>query len=192
VRRALVTWWMGFWVKAFPRLWRHCGTLDPCSSPAAANEIDVLGVRGRELVAVSLTDEIHHHRARCQPHLLRLRMLVRSEAWTSEPLQMVTEIAEATGAILAETEAADCAARAAAGVRRGSPVAGVFLRARLSRLAAAAEDAVATARAEDFTRMRHHLRRFEALTSATWTVQDAVYGPHPARRPVPRPAGPAR
>jgi hypothetical protein len=141
---------------------------------------------------VSLPDEIHHHRARCQPHLLRLRMLVRSEAGTSEPPQIVTEIADATAAILAETEAADCAARAAAGVHRGSPVAGVFLRVRISRLAAAADDAVATARAEDFARMRHHLRRFEALTSATWTVQDAVYGPPPARRPVPRLARPAQ
>jgi hypothetical protein len=141
---------------------------------------------------VGLTDEIQHHRARCQPHLLRLRMVVRNEAGMAAPLEIVTEIAAATGAILAEAAASDCAARAAAGVRRGSPVAGVFLRVRLSRLAAAAEDAAAAARAEDFGRMRHHLRRFEALTSAMWTVQDAVYGPHPARRPVPRLAGPGQ
>jgi hypothetical protein len=153
--------------------------LGPLLAVADRHEIGVLAGRGRELVAVSLTDEIHHRRARCQPHLLRLRMLVRSEAGMSDPLQIVTEIAEATGAVLGETEAADCAARAAAGVQRGSPVAAVFLRARLSRLAAAAEDAVAAARAEDFARMRHDLRRFEALTSATWTVQDAVYGPPP-------------
>jgi len=68
----------------------------------------------------------------------------------------------------------------------------MFLRVRLNRLAAAAEDAIAAAQAEDFARMRHHLRRFEALTYAMWTVQDEVYDPRPARRPVPRLARPAR
>jgi len=43
---------------------------------------------------------------------------------------------------------------------------------RLSRLAAAAEDAVATAGAGDFIQLSRHLRRFEALTSAIWAVQD--------------------
>jgi hypothetical protein len=124
---------------------------------------------------VSLPDEIQEHRARCQPHLLRLRMLVRSEV--PEPLQIVAEIAEATGAILAGAEAADHAAQA----NRASSMAGMFLRVRLNRLAAAAEDAIAAAQAEDFGRMRHDLRRFEALTSAMWTVQDAVYRPRPPR-----------
>jgi hypothetical protein len=119
-------------------------------------------------------------------------MLVRSEAGMSEPLQIVAEIAEATGAILAGAEAADHFARAAADVNRAEPVAGMFLRVRLNRLAAAAEDAIAAARAEDFARMRHQLRRFEALTSAMWTVQDAVYGPRLERRPAPQLARPAQ
>jgi hypothetical protein len=140
---------------------------------------------------VSPADDIQDHRARCQPQLLRLRMLVRSEAGLPEPLQIVAEIAEATGAILDGAEAADHAARTAAQVNRASSMAGMFLRVRLNRLAAAAEDAIAAARTEDFARMRHHLRRFEALTSAMWTVQDAVYGPRPARRPGPRQARPA-
>jgi hypothetical protein len=138
---------------------------------------------------VSLPDEIQDHRARCQPQLLRLRMLVRNEA--PEPLQIVAEIAEATGAILAGAEAADHAARAAAQVNRAGSMAGMFVRVRLNRLAAAAEDAIAAAQAEDYARMRHHLRRFEALTSAMWTVQDAVYRTRPARRSGPRQARPA-
>jgi hypothetical protein len=44
---------------------------------------------------------------------------------------------------------------------------------RLSRLTAAAGDAVAAAGAGDFSQLRRHLRRFEALTSAIWAVQDA-------------------
>jgi hypothetical protein len=141
---------------------------------------------------VGLEDEIQDHRARCQPHLLTLRMIARSEAAMVQPLQIVAEITEATGAILAEAEAADCAARVIAEVTRGITVVGMFLRVRLNRLAAAAEDAIAAAQAEDFARMRHHLRRFEALTSAMWTVQDEVYDPRPARRPVPRLARPAQ
>jgi hypothetical protein len=137
---------------------------------------------------VGLADERQDHRARCQPYLLRLRMLVRSEAGMPEPLQVTAEIAEATRAILAAAEAAD---RAAVQASRTSSMAGMFVRVRLNRLAAAAEDAIAAARAEDFASMRHHLRRFEALTSAMWTVQDAVYRPRPARRPGPRLARPA-
>jgi hypothetical protein len=37
---------------------------------------------------------------------------------------------------------------------------------------AAAGDAVAAAGAGDFAQMCRHLRRFEALTSAIWAVQD--------------------
>jgi hypothetical protein len=136
---------------------------------------------------VGLADEVQDHRARCQPYLLRLRMLVRSEAGMPEPLQIAAEIAEATGAILAGAEAADHAAQ----VDGASSMAGMFLRVRLNRLAAAAEDAITAARAEDYARMRHHLRRFEALTSAMWTVQDEVYRPRPARRPGPGLARPA-
>ena len=119
-------------------------------------------------------------------------MIARSEAAMVQPLQIVAEITEATGAILAEAEAADCAARVIAEVTRGITVVGMFLRVRLNRLAAAAEDAIAAAQAEDFARMRHHLRRFEALTYAMWTVQDEVYDPRPAQRPVPRLARPAQ
>jgi len=66
-------------------------------------------------------------------------MLARGEAGMSQPLQIVAEVTETTGAVLAEAEAADRAARAADEVNLRSPVAGMFLRVRLNRLAAAAE-----------------------------------------------------
>ena len=50
---------------------------------------------------------------------------------------------------------------------------GIFLGVRLSRLAAAANDAITAAGAGDFTQLRTHLRRFDTLTSAIWAVQDA-------------------
>jgi hypothetical protein len=57
-------------------------------------------------------------------------------------------------------------------VTGGGPAPGILLSVRLNRLAAAAGDAVAAAGAGDFTQLRRHLRRFEALTSALWAVQD--------------------
>ena len=51
---------------------------------------------------------------------------------------------------------------------------GTFLRVRLDRLAAAADNAIAAARAGDFGEMRQYLRRFDTLTSAIWTVQSRI------------------
>jgi nucleotide-binding universal stress UspA family protein len=56
---------------------------------------------------------------------------------------------------------------------------GTFLRVRLDRLAAAAEDAIAAARAGDSADLRRHLRRFDAPgprscpPSATWPRRPA-------------------
>ena len=47
----------------------------------------------------------------------------------------------------------------------------------MSRLAAAANDAIAAAGEGDSGLLRRHLHRFEVLTSAIWTVQQAVSGP---------------
>ena len=129
---------------------------------------------------MTIADRIEDHQARCQPYLLILRMLARGEAGTVLPRQVVAEVIQATEAILAEAEAAGIKARAAAGDPPGGPRAGIFLRVRLNRLAAAANDAIAAARTGDSAQMRRHLRRFDALTSAIWTVQQAVYGPGPA------------
>ncbi len=122
---------------------------------------------------MAIASPIEDHQARCQPHLLRLQMI----AVTVLTPTSVAEVIQATEAILAEAEAAGHDARAAAGPRAGSPGAAAFLQVRLNRLAVAADDAIAAAAAGDSAQMRRHLRRFDGLTAAIWTVQHAVYGP---------------
>jgi hypothetical protein len=125
---------------------------------------------------VSVADQIKDHQARCLASLISLRMLAQGEAGTPLPRWVVVEIAQATGMVLAEAEAAGRAVLTSASVSGDRPGDGTFLRVRLDRLAAAANDAIAAARAGDSAEMRRHLHRFDALTSAIWTVQDAVYG----------------
>jgi len=117
------------------------------------------------------TDQLEDHRARCLPHLLRLRILTGMPE-APLPWLAVAEVTRATEAILAEVEAAVRAATGGSPGSTGAPGAGIFLGARLSRLAAAAGDAVAAAWAGDFAQLRGHLRRFDTLTSAIWAVQD--------------------
>ena len=125
---------------------------------------------------MSVADQIRDHQARCLAPLIILRMLAQGEAGTPLPRWVVVEVAEATKTVLAEAEAAGQAVLTAAGVRRDHPRDERFLRVRLDRLAAAASDAITAARTGDSGEMRRHLRRFDALTSAIWAVQDAVYG----------------
>jgi hypothetical protein len=117
---------------------------------------------------MTVADRTEGHQARCLPHLLMLRMLA-SDAEAPSPWLAMAKVAQATDAILAEAEAAGREARAVGG---DGPGAGIFLAVRLSRLAVAAGESVAAAGAGDFTQLRRHLCRFEALTSAIWTVQD--------------------
>jgi hypothetical protein len=124
--------------------------------------------------AMTATDQTEDHQARCLPHVLSLRMLARDGAETPLAWLAVAEVSRATEAILAEAEAAAREARTAAG---DGPGLAVFLGARLSRLAVAADDAIAAARAGDLAQLRRNLRRFDVLTSAIWAVQDAVSGP---------------
>lgn len=118
---------------------------------------------------MTVADRIEGHQARCVPHLVTLRMLASGNAEAPSPWQAMAEVAQATDAILAEVEAAGREVRAATG---GAPGPGIFLDVRLSRLAAAAGRAVASAGAGDFTQLSRHLHRFEVLTSAIWAVQD--------------------
>ena len=97
-------------------------------------------------------------------------MLARAETEVPLPWLMAAEVIRATGAILAEAEAAGHEAMTAAEVGLDT---GIFLGARLSRLASAASDAVAAAWAGDLAQLRRHLARFDTLTSAIWAVQDA-------------------
>ena len=117
------------------------------------------------------TDQLEDRRARCLPHLLRLRILIGMPE-TPLPWLAVAEVTRATEAILAEVEAAVRAATEGHPGSLGAPGTGVFLGVRLSRLAAAAGDAVAAAWAGDFTQLRRQLHRFDTLTSAIWAVQD--------------------
>ncbi len=125
---------------------------------------------------MSVADEIEDHQARCVAPLISLRMLAQGEAGVPLPRWVVVEVAQATGTVIAEAEAAGRAALTAVGDSSEHPGNRIFLRVRLDRLAAAASDAINAARAGDFSEMRRHLRRFDTLTSAIWTVQGAVYG----------------
>jgi hypothetical protein len=140
---------------------------------------------------MSDADQIQDHQARCLADLISLRMLARGEAGMPPPRWVVVEIARATTAILAEAEAAARATLAAVG---GGDTRGdaTFLRVRLDRLATAANDAIAAARTGNSAELRQHLHRFDALTSAIWTVHDALYGPRRARSPVLHPASRAQ
>jgi len=133
---------------------------------------------------MSIADQIQDRQARCLAHLVSLRMLARDETGMPPPRRMVVEIARATSAILAEAEAAGHVALAAVSGDRGRGDE-TFLRVRLDRLAAAANDAISAARAGNSAELRQQLHRFDVLTSAIWTVHDAVYGPRQARHSVP-------
>jgi hypothetical protein len=125
---------------------------------------------------MSVADQIRDHQASCLAPLISLRLLAQGGAGAPLPRWVVVEVARATGTVIAEAEAAGHAALTAAGASRGRAGDKTFLQVRLDRLAAAADDAINAARAGDYGEMRRHLRRFEALTSAIWTVQDALYG----------------
>jgi len=118
---------------------------------------------------------MHDHEERCRPYLLTLRMLGRGEG---EPALAAAQAAQATGAIIAEVEAAIQAALAADRGAHRHPAP----RVRLNRLTAAAERVVTAAQEEDTAGLRRHLRRFEALTSASWTVEQAAGDPAPPGR----------
>ncbi len=126
---------------------------------------------------MAITGPMEAHEARCQPYLLRLEMIARGEAGTVFTPRALAEVIQATAAILAEVEAAGVDARAAAGLHGGGRGASTLLQVRLNRLATAADEAIAAAGAGDSAQMLRHLRRFDALTAAIWTVQQALYGP---------------
>jgi hypothetical protein len=129
------------------------------------------------------------HRARecytrCVLRLARLRLLAGDGAGAPLPPGAVGEVGQAARAIVAETGAAGQAAVAAvAESRRGS--AAVFLAARQARLVAAADEVVAAAADRSAAALSRPLRRFEALTTALWTVQSDLRpaSPPPAGAP---------
>jgi hypothetical protein len=130
---------------------------------------------------VTADDAIHDHQVRCQPYLLELHMLARVEAGL---VPTAAEVGRTTAAVIDEVDAASRAVLAAAGHSRRHPGAGQFLQVRLDRLMAAADEAIAAAQDGDSATLCRVLRRFDALTSAIWTVQDAVRGPARPARPA--------
>jgi hypothetical protein len=132
------------------------------------------------LKTMTADEEIRDHQARCQAHMLRLHMLARGD---HGPRPIGAEVAQAIGAIVAEVGAGTRAASAAAGYPETRPGTGAFLQARLDRLTVAADEAIAVARDGNAAVLCRVLHRFEALTTAIWTVQRAVYGPSAPPRP---------
>src|SRR6516225_4649445 len=96
-------------------------------------------------------DEIHDHQLRCQPYLLQLHMLACVEAGL---MPTAAEIGQRTAAVIAEVGAASRVVLAAAGHGRRHPGAGPFLQARLNRLTAAAEEAIAATQDGDCAELR--------------------------------------
>jgi hypothetical protein len=113
---------------------------------------------------------------RCQRHLLTLRMQVLSTERAGLS-RRAGEIRDATNAIIAEVEAMS---RAVLADSQRDPKAETFLWVRVTRLAVAADQVVRAAHEGDLAALDAHLRHFETLTSAIWTVKDEVYGREPA------------
>ena len=127
--------------------------------------------------------EIHDYQVRCQSYMLELLMLARVEAGLAPT---VAEVSRATGAIIAEIGVASSAVLSG-GYSRRHPGAGPFLQVRLNRLTAAADEVIAATRDGDSASLRRVLNKFEALTSAMWTVHEAVREPALARPSSGRP-----
>jgi hypothetical protein len=121
---------------------------------------------------MTTVDRMSARQLRCQRQLLRLRMLVLSQNGMT-PARQAAEIRGATNAVIAEVEAMSRAVLEAGG---REPEAETFLWVRVTRLAMAADEAVNAAYSADTTALEAHLRHFDALTSAIWTVQHAVHG----------------
>ena len=134
--------------------------------------------------AKAAADRTRGYYARCVPLLARLRLLASEEAGAPLPPGAAGEVGHAATAIVAEADAAGHAAVAAV-AESSRDSAAVFLAARQARLTAAAADVVAAAADGSAAVLSRHLRRFEALTSALWTVQHAICAPddrRPSRR----------
>jgi hypothetical protein len=116
---------------------------------------------------MTVADTVRNHQARCAPHLARLWMLAGGPGGAPLRPCAVQQIAEATGAILAEVRAAG-AGRFAVDAGRSSP--GPLLAARLTRLENAADQMIDSARSGDTVSLRTQIARFDVLIAAMWTV----------------------
>jgi hypothetical protein len=150
---------------------------------------DRLGLGPPGSAAATAADRMRGYYARCAAHLARLRLLARQDAGAPLPPGAAGDVGQAASVIVAEADAAGHAAVAAVAESDRNSAA-VFLATRQARLAAAADDVVAAAEDGSAAALSRHLRRFEALTSALWTVQLAICAragrrPRPALLPAP-------
>jgi len=140
---------------------------------------------------MTMTDIVRVHQARCVPHLARLRMLAAAQTGTPFPPGVVSGVAAAVGAVVAEAIAAERDMAAASG-GRDTGADQPLLAARLHRLHRAARDAMASARNGNPAILRDRVHRFDTMTSAMWTVHlSVVERNRPRRRGGPLPAGSA-
>src|SRR3974390_2348370 len=100
-------------------------TLVPRPATGSRREMRI-AVPKKGLAAMSVADQIRDHQARCVAALISLRMLAQGEAGLPLPRWVVVEVAQATGTVLAEAEAASRAALTAAGGGGGNTGAGAF------------------------------------------------------------------
>ena len=136
---------------------------------------------------MTLADQLCYRRSRYDRQLLALRMLLGLEG-VPATRQLTTEVQDTTNGIVAEVEAMS---RAVLMADRREPGAETFLWVRVARLAMAADQAVDAARRGDVPGLRAHLHHFDTLTSAIWTVQQAMHSAEPVPRPpAPRTSGP--
>src|SRR5581483_11288405 len=96
-------------------------------------------------VRLGSAEDIHTCHARSGRYLARLALIAHGQAAAPLPSGAATEVARAAGAVLAEAVTAGRAVAAGAPDDQRAKVA-EFLAARLTRLTAAAEDAVTAAR----------------------------------------------
>jgi hypothetical protein len=120
---------------------------------------------------MTFASQTDNRRLRCRQQLSRLRTLALGRDDAPPSYQAAGEIREAANSVLAEVEAMSRAT-----IENGQRDAGAetFMWVRVTRLAVTADQAVDAARRGDSAQMLAHLRRFETLTSAIWTVQDAI------------------
>src|SRR5260370_28247328 len=106
---------------------------------------------------MTAASEIPDHQARWLSYLISLQMLAQGEAGVPLPRWAAAEGTQATSAILAEANAARCAALTVVGSGHRTAEDGTLLRVLLDGLSAAADDAVAAARAGNSADIGRHL-----------------------------------
>jgi len=127
---------------------------------------------------MTFVNRMDDRQLQCQRQLLRLRILALSQD-AATPARQAAGIRDTTNAVISQVEAMSRAVLEAGAHKPGTET---FLWVRVTRLAMAADDAVNAARSGDLAALNAHLRHFDTLLTAIWTVQDTMYGQEPVTR----------